>query len=50
MNIGSLHIEVHIKSVNGDFQPSYHVVTSENVVIKRKGKKIKQLKLLPKNQ
>ncbi len=48
MNIGSLNIEIHIECVKGDFQPAYHVITSENVIIRKKKKGIKQLKLLPK--
>jgi hypothetical protein len=49
MNIGSLNIEIHIESVKGDFQPAYHVLTGENVVIKRTGKGRKQLKASPKS-
>lgn len=44
MKIGSLNIEIHIDSVTGDFQPAYNVITTENVVIKRKRKGIKQVK------
>lgn len=44
MKIVSLNIEIHIDSVNGDFQPDYHVITTENVVIKRKRNGVKQVK------
>ena len=47
MNISSLNIQIYIESVAGNFQPAYHVVTGENVIIRRNRKGTKEVKLSP---